>query len=263
MRSIRLTAAALLVCTSAAQAAEVALEWQRPTNVSEYKCPASGPCGYRLYLYQPAKGKQLKFIATSGFNNEAWAAVGEIDVLDAQGNPIPKAQWKLVSVSSQETAGEKGQATHAFDGNPKTYWVSQWQGTLRRHPHQIVIDLGAEREVSGFRYTGPDNADTRGRVNGYEFHLDNKLVAKGNFKSTDQAQTAPVVGDTGAGTMVPGGLTATRMPVDVTPGTWFAAMRTVVGDTQSDLSEVYQFQTLQAPAVVRPPAGITLVIIQK
>ncbi|MEM6963112.1 MAG: discoidin domain-containing protein [Bacteroidota bacterium] len=70
---------------------------------------------------------------------------------------ISKAGWSLLYASSEETVGESAPATNAFDGDPNTFWHSQRTGTPPSHPHEIQIDLGADYEINGFRYTPRSN----------------------------------------------------------------------------------------------------------
>lgn len=60
---------------------------------------------------------------------------------------IPTSQWKVIRVSSQEAVGENAVASRAFDGDPKTFWHTQWQGRQAPYPHELVIDLGVRTGV--------------------------------------------------------------------------------------------------------------------
>ena len=67
---------------------------------------------------------------------------------------IPSANWKIVRASSESVANQKF-ARNAIDGNPATHWHTQLQGELKKHPHELVVDLGAEHTVRGFRLPRP------------------------------------------------------------------------------------------------------------
>jgi hypothetical protein len=43
-------------------------------------------------------------------------------------------------------------AANAIDGDPSTFWHTQWQPSVHPMPHELVIDLGQERQLKGFRY---------------------------------------------------------------------------------------------------------------
>jgi regulation of enolase protein 1 (concanavalin A-like superfamily) len=100
---------------------------------------------------------------------------------------IPTSGWKLVSVSSQETTGENGRATNAFDGNSKTIWHSRWSGDVALPPHEIRIDLGKSESIQGFRYLPRQDGRNSGNIGRYEFQVSSdgsnwgSPVASGSF----------------------------------------------------------------------------------
>ncbi|MCP3981384.1 MAG: PKD domain-containing protein [bacterium] len=121
----------------------------------------------------------------------------------ARAQTIPQGGWTLVSVDSQETTAEDGAATNAFDGDVETHWVTGWSDGSPGHPHELVVDLGQNYDIDGFRYVPRKDPYSNGRVAGYEFssRLDvndwNGPAAAGTFaadQSTKQVDFAPRVG---------------------------------------------------------------------
>ena len=82
---------------------------------------------------------------------------------------IPQAGWSLKSVDSQEISNWA--ATKAFDGNPNTFWHTQFQNGVPPLPHEIQIDLGQTYSVNGFRYLPRQDAYTFGTIGQYEFYV--------------------------------------------------------------------------------------------
>jgi hypothetical protein len=41
---------------------------------------------------------------------------------------IPQAGWTLLHVDREETEGEDGAATNAFDDSASTFWYPEWSG---------------------------------------------------------------------------------------------------------------------------------------
>ena len=119
-------------------------------------------------------------------------AVGRVINVVA-GAAIPQGGWALVSVDSQETVGENGAAINAFDGNPSTIWHTQWFGGVAPLPHEIQINLGSMRDVSGFRYLPRQNSQN-GRITDYEFYVSvdgvnwGPPLAAGTFPNTSTQQ---------------------------------------------------------------------------
>ncbi len=105
---------------------------------------------------------------------------------------LDKSQWKVVHVDSVEPG--EGEVRHAIDGNPGTFWHTNWSSTRERHPHEIQIDLGKTIEMLGFTQL-PRQGQANGRIRNYEFYVsdDGKdwgdPVIKAQFPNNDQLQT--------------------------------------------------------------------------
>ncbi|WP_313355854.1 family 20 glycosylhydrolase [Microbacterium sp.] len=112
----------------------------------------------------------------------------------------------IAAVSSEQTSGEpapNGPAAAAIDGNPATYWHSQWSPSEAKYPHSIVVDLGSAQSVCGLIYSGRNsggNGAANGRIADYEVYASTDVaaiagawgdpVASGTFANTANAQTA-------------------------------------------------------------------------
>lgn len=83
---------------------------------------------------------------------------------------LANKDWKLARVSS-ENVGNKKFATNAFDGDPTTLWHSRFAGTAAEPPHELVIDLGAERTIRGFVYLGRQDTGWNGAIKEAEFAI--------------------------------------------------------------------------------------------
>ena len=96
---------------------------------------------------------------------------------------LPKDSWKIVRADSIEKM--EGEATHAIDGQPDTYWHTRWQGSAPRPPHELVIDLGMMAELGGITIL-PRQGQENGRIGDYEIFtsldgLEWRRAAKGKF----------------------------------------------------------------------------------
>ena len=91
-------------------------------------------------------------------------------MLDAAGKTVSRKNWKVVYVDSEENFAEGDQAEMAFDGDPETFWHSLWSAPHTSHPHTLVIDLGAEQEISGVRML-PRQDSPNGRIKDYKLYL--------------------------------------------------------------------------------------------
>ncbi len=120
--------------------------------------------------FDAQKGRYLCLQALSSHNGDEFTTLAELDALDAAGQPIPRDGWRVVYVDSEETSAEGSQAENALDGDADSFWHSQWSAPHTAHPHTLVIDLGAERELSGLRLL-PRQDSANGRIKDYRLYL--------------------------------------------------------------------------------------------
>jgi len=115
---------------------------------------------------------------------------------------IPTGALKVVRASSESRSNGK-LAAHAIDGDAATLWHSQWSDDLQRHPHELIIDLGGERTVRGFRYLCRQDQGWNGALKDCEFYVGDapdrcdRLATKARFakvKTAQQVRCDPVRG---------------------------------------------------------------------
>jgi len=90
---------------------------------------------------------------------------------------ISKKDWKFVGISDDKTAS-------IIDGDP----ASVWHQRDKKLPIDLVIDLGSEYNISGFKYLPDQNKWSSGIITHYQFYVsaDNKewkLVSEGEFSN--------------------------------------------------------------------------------
>ena len=101
---------------------------------------------------------------------------------------VPTTGWTVQHADSQESV--EFQASNAFDGDPSTIWHTAWTGNTTPPPHEIQINLGATRSISGFRYLPRGGAILVGNVGKFEFYVSldgvnwGNPVASGTFANT-------------------------------------------------------------------------------
>lgn len=106
---------------------------------------------------------------------------------------VPSKEWKVVRVSSESRFNGK-LATNAFDGDPLTLWHTKFQGGALEHPHELVIDLGRQYTIRGFRYLARQDGGWNGTVKDCEFYVGDSpdqldaLAAKATLRKVKEAQ---------------------------------------------------------------------------
>jgi hypothetical protein len=126
----------------------------------------AGSTGYRY----------VRFVATSEQAGRVWSSVAELEVFTTGDVAIPHAGW-AITADSQELDDENVPATNAIDGNPSTFWHTEWEPAPddvndAPLPHQLVIDLGSAKPITGFSYL-PRQVGTNGHVKDWAFYVSN------------------------------------------------------------------------------------------
>jgi beta-galactosidase len=116
------------------------------------------------------KARYLGLQALSSHIADEFTTLAELDALDAAGKVISRKNWKVVYVDSEENFAEGDQAEKVLDSNAETFWHSLWSAPHTSHPHTLVIDFGAEQEISGMRLL-PRQDSPNGRIKDYRLYL--------------------------------------------------------------------------------------------
>ncbi len=105
---------------------------------------------------------------------------------------IEKSGWKILHRDSEE--GGEGLARHAIDGDPETYWHTEWSEETPTHPHEIQVDLGEALTLAGMTYL-PRQGSSNGRLGKFEVYVSQdgknwgEPVAKAQGKDSDHLLT--------------------------------------------------------------------------
>ena len=136
----------------------------------------------------------LALVLSGGLLGCSTAARNCCDIQSPKLDGAAKVRFKVVKVDSEETDGVDNYGKNAVDGDPNTYWHTQWQGTSPEPPHEIIIELAPPSIVKGFTYLPRQDASDHGTIKDYEFYLSNdrkdfgKPVKKGAFKPGKEEQ---------------------------------------------------------------------------
>jgi beta-galactosidase len=125
----------------------------------------------------PTKGRYFCFESLSAHDGQPYAAIAELELLDADGKPLSHEGWTVAYVDSEERAKEDGTAENAIDGQTANFWHTEWSDQKPNHPHRLILDLGQSREIGGFRYT-PRQGQGGGRIKDYKVYVGDGLVTK-------------------------------------------------------------------------------------
>ncbi len=98
-----------------------------------------------------------------------------------------KIKLTVIKVDSEETASENGRGTNAVDGDPDTFWHTEWTDNSPECPHEIIIQVTPPSMIKGFTYLPRQDDQENGTINSYEFYVSDdgkdfgKPIKKGDF----------------------------------------------------------------------------------
>jgi beta-galactosidase len=126
-----------------------------------------------------ASGRFFCIESLNAHDGKQFAAIAELDLLDADGKPLSHEGWTVAYVDSEERDKEDGTAENAIDGQTANFWHTQWGDAQPEHPHRLVLDLGKAQTISGFRYVPRQGAGAvGGRIKDYRIYVGDGLVQK-------------------------------------------------------------------------------------
>jgi len=104
-----------------------------------------------------------------------------------------KAGYSVKYVSSQQQ--DEGEAENLIDGDPSTYWHTEYKLSLAKYPHTVDLDLGEVKSFKGMAYLPRQDGNPNGRVAKYQVSVSSDAqtwtpVAEGTFANTGERQVA-------------------------------------------------------------------------
>ncbi len=113
-------------------------------------------------------GRYFCLEALSAQKGKKIAAIAELDVLGADGKPISREKWRIRYADSEETRSGNCTGDKVFDLQESTYWMTVAKDA---YPHQLVIDLGGDYTVTGFRYLPRAEKGYSGMIKDYRVYV--------------------------------------------------------------------------------------------
>ena len=118
--------------------------------------------------FEPRTARYVCFEATSSYQGP-FVSVAELDLLDEQGQPVSRRNWKLIYKDSEESGSDE-LAAYAIDGDPEKQWHSQWQAAQPPPPHPLVFDLGEPVRFAGLRYLPRQDGNASGMTKDWRLY---------------------------------------------------------------------------------------------
>ncbi|MDR2914908.1 MAG: discoidin domain-containing protein, partial [Tannerella sp.] len=109
--------------------------------------------------------------ALSSQKGDPYASIAELEILGPDGEKLSRQHWKVIYADSEEADAANNVASNIFDLQESTIWHTSFSSIQDPYPHQLVIDLGEEKEVSGFQYLPRMEADKPAMIKDYQIFL--------------------------------------------------------------------------------------------
>lgn len=97
---------------------------------------------------------------------------------------IAPAKWKVTFTDGQAAGADP---VRAIDGDPASYWMTNYQPDASKYPHEIQVDLTDTLDLKGFTYTPRHQLVRSGTIYTYAFYVSmdgqtwGEPVAQGSF----------------------------------------------------------------------------------
>jgi WD40 repeat protein/serine/threonine protein kinase len=141
-------------------------------NLSGIKAIYKGECenetGLQEHRFPATTGRYVCIQIDSSLNGMPISALGEVEILDGNGDPIPNSAWKC-EYADIEPMGHYWPVL-AWDGKPETCWHTPYKKQEAAYPHLLVIDMGKSGIVGGVRIQQRSDHEN-GRIRNFQLYL--------------------------------------------------------------------------------------------
>ncbi|HLP77520.1 MAG TPA: beta-galactosidase [Candidatus Paceibacterota bacterium] len=158
--------------TSHRPAVRLNLDSVKPVHTGAF---APGGDTQTIKFEAPASGKFFCLESLDSQDGKPYAAIAELDLIDANGNAISHNGWTIAYVDSEERIGEDGSAENAIDGQTANFWHTEWKNASPNYPHRLILNLGQSQTITGLRYV-PRQGSTSGQIKEYRIYIGDDLI---------------------------------------------------------------------------------------
>lgn len=109
--------------------------------------------------------------ALNSHGGDDYASMAELELLGEDGKPVSRQHWKVIYADSEELDAANNVATNVFDLQESTFWHTNYASAKTPHPHQLVIDLGEDKRITGFSYLPRAEANHPGMIKDYKVYI--------------------------------------------------------------------------------------------
>ncbi len=161
--------------TNGQERASYRIELTERKNASMHGRLVAG--GYYEITFDPVEARHVRLVALSEINGRGWASIAELHLIGEDGKNLPRERWTTSTDSYEKNSRYDTRPLTAIDGDPVTWWHSQWLGGIPPHPHWVQVDLGQPTKIRGLRYLPAVIVNNNGMIRDYEFYVSSDAQA--------------------------------------------------------------------------------------
>lgn len=117
---------------------------------------------------QVVSGRYVCIEALNSHWNREYACISEFYLLDQDGKRLSRESWQIAYADDEDVKSGNKNAEKIFDLQESTYWSTN-QGVP--FPHTIVIDLGQDKQISGFQILPRMEEGAPEAIKDYRFYV--------------------------------------------------------------------------------------------
>lgn len=141
------------------------LRRQKPVMAAAFN-PGNG--WQEVKFEKNVRGRYFCLQALSSQDGKNITAIAEWEILGADGKPLSREEWKIRYADSEEIRSGNRTADKIYDLQESTFWRTVDNVA---YPHQLVIDLGEQYTLSGFRYLPRAEKNFPGMIKDYQVYI--------------------------------------------------------------------------------------------
>lgn len=147
------------------------------------------------------EARQLRYSLLTYMKSKNFAPKGSVELEELKSLFKEATAMTNASVAGVSSFEPGYAAENAIDNDPSTIWSTAWTPEIKRHPHEVVIDLNRQYPIRGFTYLPRQDGNPNGWIKDYEFYVSldgrqwDKPVIRGTFEKNDSLKKVSFYND--------------------------------------------------------------------
>lgn len=118
----------------------------------------------------PVSGQYFCMEMLNSQSGDQTAAIAELYLIGADGKDLPRDKWEIAYADSEETGRGNYTADKIYDLQESIFWSTQFNKD-KVYPHALVLNLGKEETVTGFRYLPRAEENFPGMIKDFKIYI--------------------------------------------------------------------------------------------